>query len=299
MVQIHDKRWLVAVLIVPMLGLVSASPAMAERVFEKFKECPTEVPVVSLCSFGKTTSGEVAIGKTSVPITGTIVQQGGAILTGNPEQTTEYFLFPAKNGESLSKVELNVPGGLLDIVNCKEIKGEGWFEKGVRETCEYFFEHGVTQVTATTELAANEHNPPILNLHNLSEEEGTALVLPVKIHLKNTFLGNNCYIGSEAEPIELHLTTGESGVATGKRGHAETLEEGGHLSLHLTENSLVDGKFTVPVTNGCGELWGFTGFLDGLVNGKLGLPSKEGNNVAKLDGELNTASAASVVAEGF
>jgi hypothetical protein len=302
---VHARRLMLVGAVIPLVGLMSASPAMAEKVFEKFKECPTEVPSVALCTFGKTTSGEVSIGKTSVPITKTIVQQGGAISTGNPEQPTEYVLFPAKNGESLSKEALNVPGGLLDFVNCTEIKGEGLIEKGERVLCKAVFEEGASEVTATTELAANEKNPPILNLHNLSEEEGTALVLPVKIHLKNTFLGNSCYIGSEAHPIELHLTTGESGKAVGKRGHAQTLEEGGQFSLHLTENSLVDGEFTVPVVEGCGEIviikgiLEAKGFLNSIVDGKLGLPSKAGNNVAKLDGELNTASAASVIAEGF
>jgi hypothetical protein len=50
----------------------------------------------------------------------TITLQGGAIPTGGTNPN-EYFLLPAKNGESLSKTELNVPGGLLNIVNCEEI----------------------------------------------------------------------------------------------------------------------------------------------------------------------------------
>jgi hypothetical protein len=39
----------------------------------------------------------------------------------------EYLLAPAKDGNSLSKTALNVPGGIFGI-NCYEIKGEGWLE---------------------------------------------------------------------------------------------------------------------------------------------------------------------------
>lgn len=285
------------------VSLVAASSAMAAPVFEKFKECPTEVPGVVLCQYGVTTSGEVAIGKTKVPITNPIVQQGGAIKTGNPLQPQEYFLFPAKNGESLSKSPQNVPGGLTGLINCTELPEKSFWEKAAKEFCKATLEHGVTEVTATTELAASEKHPALLNLHNLSEEEGTALILPVRIHLKNALLGNSCYIGSETNPIELVLTTGTTGAISGKRGHAETLEEKELVSLRLTENALVGNTFKVPVTEGCGEFnfFGiiFKGYLDSLVNSKLGLPSEAGKNVAKLEGELNSAGASEVVEAGF
>jgi hypothetical protein len=284
---------------VPIVLLASVAPAMAEPVFEKFKECPTMTGGVTLCTFGRTTSGKVAIGSTAVPISATITQQGGAIKTENPSQTTEYRLVAPEHAEFLSKVPLNVPGGLADLINCTEITGEGLLETTARAVCKTVFEHGLTEVTATTELVANEGNPVLLNLRNLAEEEETALILPIRVHLKNTFLGNNCFIGSASSPIELDLTTGTSGTLTGKRGHASSLEEGGFLSLHLSENALVDNTFTVPVTEGCGELLFVKGFLDSIVNSKLGLPSASGNNAAVLEGELNTASAKAVEANGF
>lgn len=298
------RRVLVMVGVVSVVVFASASSALAARPFEKFKGCPTEIPVVSLCQYGVTTSGEVTLNKTKVPINMPIVQQGGAVLTGNPEQPTEYFVIGAKAGfESFQKVALNVPGGLLGFVNCTEITGEGFFEKGARELCKFVFEHGPTEVTATMESAANETNPPLLNLHNLSEEEGVAVTLPAKIHLKNSLLGNNCYIGSEASPVELRLTTGTSGSLTGKRGKAETLKEefeGKTLrALRLSENTLVDNTFTAPAVEGCGEFLGIKGFLDGIVDGKIGLPSAKGNNKAKLEGELNSTAASEVIASGF
>jgi hypothetical protein len=290
--------------VVVMLGLAvsgvlwAASPALAapKGIFSVFAQCPTSVPGVTLCQFGQTSSGEFSLGSTRVPINKTITIQGGAIPTGNPENPKEYFLIPAKNGESLSKTELNVPGGLLDFINCEEIKGNGFFETAAREACKAIFENKTTGVTATTELVATETNPAILNIFALSTEEGTALTLPVRVHLKNPLLGKQCYIGSTAHPLQLHLTTGTSGTLKGKRGEAETLEEKEQVMLRLFENSLVDNTFSAPGAEGCGEFLFITGYLDSLVNAKLKIPNKAGENKAVLDGELKAAATEAVIA---
>jgi hypothetical protein len=290
-------------LAVPLAALAAASPAMAEPqgIFKIFKECPTEIAGVSLCSVDTTTSGKFTLGDTTVPINQDIVQQGGFVKTGNPENGREFFGLPAKNGESLSKTELNVPGGLLDIVNCEEITGEGSFAKALRKACKEIFENKFTGVTATTELVANEHNPVLFNERALAREEGTAITLPLRVHLKNPLLGNSCYIGSESSPLELHLTTGEThppaGVTPlhGAKGTATTLEEHELLSLRITGNSLVDNDFSAPGAEGCGEFWGYTGFLDSLVDAKLKVPNKAGENAAVLDGELAAAGAEEVI----
>jgi hypothetical protein len=270
-----------------------ASPAMASNPYEKyFSQCPATEPGVELCINGEITSGETAIGSTKVPIVNKITQQGGAVSTG---EFGVYYLLPAKNGESLSKTEENVPGGLLDIINCKEIKGEGIFEKIERGSCELIFENKTTGVTATTELVANEHNPAILNFNDLLGEKGTALTLPVRVHLKNPLLGNSCYIGSESNPIELHLTTGTTSPPKGTepiKGKAGKFrEEEGEVSV-LLENSLVENDFSVPKAEGCGEFFSF--LIDPLVDAKLGLESPAGKNVVKLEGAQRLASAEQV-----
>ena len=291
-------RTLIALLavMIPVAALGIASPAMAEPkgIFKIFNDCPTTEPGVTLCSYAETTSGEFAIGSTKVPILKPIILQGGAIPTGNEENGKEYFLVPAKDGNSLSKTELNVPGGLLDFINCEEITGKGFFETIERETCKAFFENKTTGVTATTELVANTKNPAILDLRALTTETGTALTLPVRIHLKNPLLGGSCYVGSEASPIQLHLTTGASGTKHGSKGTPETLIEKEQRFLRVSSNSLVDNAFTVPVAEGCGEFFSF--LIDPIVDGKLGLPSKAGNNVAILNGTLNASAAEAVIA---
>jgi hypothetical protein len=287
--------------VLPVTALASASPAMAEPkgIFKIFNECPTEVPVVTLCNYNVTSSGEVKLGSTAVTINKNIIQQGGLIPTGNPENEREFFGYPAKNGESLSKTALNVPGGLTGLINCTKLIEPFKF------LCKIALESGPLEVTATTELVANEKNPVILNEEALGEEKGTAVTLPIRVHLKNSFLGNSCYIGSEKSPIELHLTTGATSPPKGFEsihgalGKIETLKENGLRMIHISKNSLVDNTFTVPGSEGCGEanIFGIivTGFLDETVNAKSGIPAKAGESVAKLDGELNVATSEHVI----
>jgi len=288
------------------LGVASSAMATPKGIFKIFSDCPLSTfkalgvsPGEAKCSFNETLSGEVALGSTKVPINQTITLQGGAIPTGNPNEV-EYFLLPGADGATFSKTELNVPGGLLDLVNCEEIKGSGIFEKLERASCKLVFESGPTAVTATTESVANTKNPAILNEFNLNEEVGTAIHLPVRIHLKNTFLGNSCYIGSEASPINLELTTGKTSPKApnksikGKLGLAETLEEKGQLALRIKNNTLVDNNFSVPVAEGCGEFFSF--LIDPVVDSKLKLPLAAGNSTAILNGTLNIATAEAVEA---
>jgi hypothetical protein len=290
------KLFLVMALAAPLAVLALAAPALAtpKGIFSVFSDCPVKAPGVTLCAFAQTKSGEFTIGKTTVPINKTITLQGGAIPTGNPENGKEYFLIPATDGNSLSKTELNVPGGLLNLINCTEIKGEGLFEKLERASCKAIFENGTTGVTATTELVANTSNPVILDLRALALEEGTALTLPLRVHLKNPLLGNNCFIGSESSPVQLHLTTGKSGTLTGARGEAETLEEKEQVLLRLFENRLVDNTYSAPVASGCGEFFSF--LIDPILDAKIGLPSAAGKNKAILSGELKAASNEAVIA---
>jgi hypothetical protein len=286
----------VSVALVVIAALGTASPALAtpKGAYAKFAQCPVTFPGAEYCLFGQTTSGEVAIGSTSVPINKTITLQGGALPSGT---LGVYFLLPAVNGESLSKTELNVPGGLLNIIKCSDIKGNGFFEKGARAACELVFESGPTAVTATTELVANTSNPAILNTNALFGESGTAITLPTRVHLKNTLLGSECYVGSESNPVQLHLTTGTTAPPLpnkpikGKTGPFGEEGEGGILTLPAV--SLVDNAFSAPVAEGCGGFFSF--LIDPVVDSKLGLPSASGHNTAILNGSQAISSVEEVV----
>ncbi|HUA75118.1 MAG TPA: hypothetical protein VL988_10220 [Solirubrobacteraceae bacterium] len=268
------------------LASVLAAPAMAtpKGEFAVFADCP--VTTASACIHATTESGEFIVGKKRVPITKAITLQGG--LNEN-EETGELEFVAAADGNTLSKTPQKVPGGLLGV-DCTKITGSGWLEVHARELCEAIFENGLTGVNATTELAGPASSIK-LNLGNLLSGKGVALQLPVKVHLENPLFGGKCYIGSNAAPIILPLTTGTTAPPApnkpikGNPGKLEFNEEGNLLTVR--ENSLVNNEFAAPATNGCGEAFEF--IVGPIVNSVLGVPSTAGHNTAILNGTLQQA----------
>jgi hypothetical protein len=243
---------------------VSSAMAAPKGEYAVFSACPLSNAEVDACLAARTESGEIKVGNQGVPIVKEQILQAGLI--------NRALGFKEVVGATLSKTPQKVPGGLLGI-KCSEIKGEFWFEKELRKGCEHLFEHGLTGVYATTELAG----PVALSELNLEFESGTALSLPVKVKLENTLLGEECYIGSSTNPIKLELTSGTSGTLKGKLGTIGTKAEGGILAI--TNSTLVDSGFSAPAAEGCGLF----GLLDGIINSKLELPATKGNT-ATLNG---------------
>jgi hypothetical protein len=246
--------------------------------FAIFAQCPTAS--VESCLYAKTESGKIQIGKENVPIEKAIVLQGGL----EEINEAEFRMVAAKDGNTLVKSPQKVPGGLSGLVKCNEIKN--LIE---RAACELVFENGLTGVNATTELAAPASSV-ILNIGNYLNETGTALKLPVKVHLENPLLGSSCYVGSNSSPVIVELTTGTSGSQKGKRGNQ--VEAGEGEILDLENSSLVNNTFAAPGASGCGVL----GLLNGVINSRLGLPSGPGGNIAVLNGKIELASSEAVLA---
>lgn len=285
------RRRTVVVILASLASLALASPALATEhhpkgVFAPFADCPLSNPAVELCIVATTSSGEFSVGKKTVPINKTITLQGGSI--ENPETGALTFL-AAEDGNTLSKTALNVPGGLLGIEAPKT------WPVWLQEAFNKFINEGFTGVTETTELA-KPASAIKLNTTNLFEEKGVALQLPVKVKLGNIFLGSECYVGSESNPIILNLTTGTTEPPLpnkpikGNKGELKILEEGALVILN--GGSLVDNAFSAPEATGCG---GFaSSFIDPLVDGILGVPAASGHNTAILTGRLEQAVAPAV-----
>jgi len=275
------------------LSVASTALATPKGEFAVFADCPLNVTGLNACIYAKTESGGFTVGNKTVPIEKTIVLQGGL-----KERTeTELEFVAAKDGNTLTKVPQNVPGGLSGLVNCTAIKGSGLLEVLERGTCKSIFENGLTGVTATTELAAPASQIQI-NLGAIFSESGTALQLPVKVHLENPLLGSSCYVGSNSAPISLPLTTGTTAPPLPNKpikGSAGTLEFVGEGEiLKLTKNSLVNNSFAAPKTNGCGGIFEF--LIGPIINASLGVPAAAGHNTAILNGTLEQAGAESVKA---
>jgi hypothetical protein len=274
------------------LGMASSALASEHHPtgeYKPFKYCPLSNSATTSCILAETESGKFIVGNETVPISSTITLQGG--LHEN-ESTGEQEFIGAENAETLSHTPQKVPGGLAGLVKCNEISN--FLE---RIACELVFENGLTGVNVTTELAEAPSKIAI-STENLLGASGTALSLPVKVHLENPFLGEECYIGSNSAPVHIALTTGTTSPPapnepiTGSIGEL-TLNEAFTI-ITIDENKLVNNSFAAPGAEGCGGIFSF--LIDPIVDGKLGLPAAAGHNTAILEGTLKTASAAATKA---
>ncbi len=272
------------VLMVPLTSLAMASQASAKEPtgdFARFKQCPRFTTGVNLCFYSNVYGGKVVLNKQTVPINEDkkheIILQGG--IKQEEEPPFHETFVGALNGETLSKTPQNVPGGLLNLVNCTEIKGSGFLEVLERASCKLVFENKTTGVQAITELAKPASEIGI-SKRNLIAEEGVALSLPVKIRLENTFLGNECYIGSSSNPVVLALTTGETSPNPPNKpihGHIGEISQKDEFEfIEIPKTTLVNNEFSAPEATGCGGIFSF--LIDPIIDSKIGLPSPDGYN---------------------
>jgi len=250
------RRGLVAAAaaLAPLLTL--APPAQAAdgaRPFEVFRHCPAQQMVAEAdddattsCVSAVVTGGTFVIGKGTVPVTAeSMLSLGLATVDG---QERAY----GTPGKVFTSSPMQVPGGLLGVPGLERLLP------------------GLTDVTATVELATTDL--PRIDLL-ASIYGGEVVALPIKIRLKNALLGPRCFIGSDADPIVLHLTTE-------KRGSMQFVPVGETGSLvQMLGGVVVDRSFAVPAATGCGV----GGLLNGVVNARQGLPSPAGANSAVLE----------------
>jgi len=273
-----------AMALTALLAALGASSAVAapKGEYAAFAECPTSNPELSGCIASRVESGEIKIGNEAVPIKNTQILQGGFI---ENEETGALTFVGAAGGNTFPPTPQVVPGGLLGTL-CKALPGF------LSSLCNQFFSKGLTEVKATTELAAPASSIG-LNEVFLEIEQGTALSLPVKIKLENLFLGSKCYIGSNSNPITLDLTTGTTNPPKpnepikGKLGTISSRAEGGILVI--SNNTLVDNSFAAPGATGCGGIFSF--LVDPILDSVLGIPAMAGHNTAIFNGTLEQTGA--------
>lgn len=242
-----------------LLAAVAAMAAMAMAVpaaqadtpapgYSNFAGCPSqkENPTIEVCMRSVIKSGNFKMGNKNVPISKPMTLSGG--MTG--------FLdgFAANSKGGLTPVKQLVPGGVIGLT------GLDWLVN--------FLGIEALQLFAVTEIAGQPHI------------EFDGLSLPIKVHLINPVLGNNCYVGSFANPIKLKLQETKS---------PEFTED---PVLHITKiinGTYADKTFSAPGASGCTlTLFGFIPVsINGLVNSQSGLPAATGNEtVQNIDIEL-------------
>jgi hypothetical protein len=258
--------------------------------YAAFAGCPVSNSATDVCIFARTESGELRIGKRTIPITRTITLQGGI---HEDEATGRQEFIDATGGKTLSVAPQPVPGGLSDVV------APGLLPKALRERFDQMVARGGAAVTATTELVAGASAIGV-NTQNLIEAKGIGLSLPMKVKLSSPFLGASCYIGSNTHPIVISLTTGAAhrsssrGPVTGKPGHAKFKDD--YNLVTLSEDTLIGDSFPAPRVTGCGGT--LSALVDPAVDAELGLPVAAGHNEAIMNGTIKNANAPAVKSSG-
>lgn len=261
------------------LMLVPASSASAALTGEyaKFSTCPLSNPAVEVCLYAESTTGQFTVGKKTVPLINPQVLKGGA---GGPEGILGPLTITAPtDGVVLSKSPQPVPGGLLGVT------APSWWPQILKDLFNETINNGFTGVTSTVELAGSASSIKASFVNALTGA-GPAFSLPVKVKLSNPFLGSNCYIGSNSNPIKLNLTTGTTSPPAPNTPISGNPGEGGNIEekiLYLKKNRLVDNSFSAPGASGCGGIL-FSWAVDPLVDSILGTPSPAGTNTAILEG---------------
>jgi hypothetical protein len=279
---------LIAALAASAMSAVSASAQPTDD-FAIFKACPLselENPHLGgglLCFVARSEKGQFTVGPVKTPLH-VLTVQGGSIV--NEETGAETFVAPNNGEEALSKVALRVPGGLrgVKLASFPLALKQRWRKaKHEKETGGPNPE--AYDLYETVELVGT----PGISRSNLINAEGPALTLPIRIHLTNPggLLSEECFVGSAAEPIVQHLTTGTSGALTGKVGTIRFKDEFQYLDVK--HNLVVDNEYPVPATTGCGgpnqEV------VNPAISAALGLPAAAGASVTAIEGTLYNSTA--------
>lgn len=269
MIQSKIYTRLLAAIGAALTALVLTAPAANAATpapgYERFAGCPSpaEVPTVLLCTRTVIDGGHFQMGNKDVPIKKPMTLSGGV------DAETGELIYNSKGG--LTPVKQQVPGGVIGLT------GLDWLVN--------FLSIEELQLFAVTELAGS----------TFPADE--PLVLPIKVHLINPVLGNNCYVGSDSNPIVLNLTTKTTSPPPPNQpisGMEPTPGVHPEQEVALFNNGIfVDNAFAAPGANGCKlVLFGFLPIsINGLVNTASGLPSPAGTNetVQNFDLEVTVA----------
>jgi hypothetical protein len=252
---------------------VAAAPPVLAGAWAPLNRCPVDNPAmlaatgtttVASCLASSSATGSITLGGTTLT-TGATNLQFGVVSSGQ----TFTVIPPA--GSAIIAAPVQIPGGLLGLMCPSNIPF-------VTTICELLANGAINGITATVESAGA---PSEFSLTAGLGVGQPILRLPVKIKLSNPFLGDNCYIGSNANPIVLrpaNLTRPTPQITRfNPDGTLNPLGVMGYAGA--TGANQGDSTFAVPAANGCGLL----GLLDGAVNARQGLPSPAGENSIVLN----------------
>ncbi len=238
---------------------------------------------VNGCIYGAASSESYfQAGKFTIHYVKPVVLQGGLF-----EETEPFIkhLAPALDGVTI--VPVAQPGPSLT----EAIDAEALPEKEKQRYEEYLAKGGSTAVTETIELAGPAEDISVNSQATLNEtgESEPAFTFPVMIHIKNKFLGEDCYDGSTASPIVVPFISGETNPPPPNvpiHGHVGKLKSHSRGTVVEVYGAiLVNNTYAAPGVQGCGVY----GNADEALNAGIGLPSPAGSNTSVLTGAFQIA----------
>ncbi|ATY99191.1 hypothetical protein G6W61_03120 [Streptomyces sp. KAI-26] len=239
-----------------------------------FDRCPVDAPAmlaadgietIATCIASSSATGSITLGKSQVPTGNTDLQLGVV----QRSDGTNTLVAPA--GGALTADQATVPGGLLGLMCPSSVPF-------VSAICRQLTDNNLNRITATIEPAGAPRDFNMVAAFSTGEP---ILTIPVRIHLKNPFLGDKCYIGTTADPVLLRPQNLNAPSLSLQRFAADgTRDDEGEMGRYTFSGAdQGDATFAVPGASGCGV----AGLLDWAVNLKTGLPSASGKNSVKLD----------------
>jgi hypothetical protein len=226
----------------------AAEAATPAPPYQGFAGCPSpsENENVAFCVRDEFSGGHIKLGSLNIPVSHPFALRGGS----------EYFTgdFLGNSEAGITPVAQPVTGGLLGMATGNELI-EGLISK-----------HSSLQLNASVELAGTP-----------GSFHGSSLSLPIKVHLENPLVGNSCYIGSDAAPVQLNLAITKEG---------SEFEEVPSLPEVLVSSGGVygDSTYAVPGANGCAVTIGSHKIsINSLVNAAYHLPATAGASSTVLD----------------
>ena len=245
-------------------------------------------------TLGGKQGGSFEFGKVVVPLSKSIVLQG--TFDGAEESSV---LIPAVNGyQTLDAPELPVTGG-IKLFDKSTQEQEEW-PAALTESWKEAIKNKEAGVNVKIEMAGNECFEVMgcLNTSSLLEETGNAFKLPLKVKVTAPWLeklgSEPCYIGNDANPIHIHLTTEGAGTAG-------QVEFNNAFDVVAVDNSrLVDVGWKIePGSYPSGCTGPYASYLDNSLKHVLELdlnPHKKG--IVVLKGDLYTGIPANVAKQG-
>jgi hypothetical protein len=234
-------------------------------------------------------AGSYTVGGITVPFSKQVVLQYAVGFFENPaEERKEGFIAPINGAPAIAPTPEKVPGEPIANISAAEQEELGW-----PETLKYSYKqaqkhHEVKSVYETIELAGI----PATNRANLAAQEGTAVEAPIMIKGENKWiakLGDDCYIGSEEDPIVQHLTSGSiespltHEVLTGSVGSLEFYPPNNGDELIINHSDLVDNTYAVPAAKCTGP---YSSYIAATINKIFNIPQPAGASVTQLKGTL-------------